>query len=593
MIEAVRLVIWDLDDTFWRGTVTEGGIEEYIQEHHDIVVELARRGIMSSVCSKNDEGAILKILEEKGILQYLIFPSVSWEPKGNRLAQLIDVVQLRPATVMFVDDNPSNRAEARAFVPDMQVEDETFILKMLEDPRFIGKDDSKLTRLAQYKLLEYRRKDEKQATGSNQDFLRSCDVRVYIEYDIAAHLDRAVELINRTNQLNFTKRRLPDDPKAARTALLEEIKGYTRQAGLIRVIDNYGDYGFVGIFVVDSGRREHMPGAAFRTLRHFCFSCRTLGLLVERWVYDLLGRPSLTIVGEVLTDLNKGPAVDWVRQVQSLADKKSIVTKVAPEIRLYGGCEANAVGVYMAQYSDTTEVWGNFAAGGLFVRVNSAGLALSSFRRAETHFAKEAELIGLPIELSARDYLATAKEGTVFIFSCALDGFPGVIRYRHRSEGWELVVHPLGNAHYVFMDRPDEDLQAFGTAHLDQLIRVARHMRAEYDVIRGFSDEEKLENTRALLDLVPIGSKFVLLLDHDRIRGKDGVSHIPFITRYNALMKAVVLEYPYAAIMSFADVVEDDSQIQIGGNHYDRVVYLKLAERIVEVVRNLPARAAN
>jgi predicted enzyme involved in methoxymalonyl-ACP biosynthesis len=24
--EAVRLVVWDLDNTFWRGTVTEGGL---------------------------------------------------------------------------------------------------------------------------------------------------------------------------------------------------------------------------------------------------------------------------------------------------------------------------------------------------------------------------------------------------------------------------------------------------------------------------------------------------------------------------------------------------------------------------------------
>jgi predicted enzyme involved in methoxymalonyl-ACP biosynthesis len=50
MPEAIRLVVWDLDETFWRGTVTEGGITEYIQAHHDIVIELARRGIMSSIC---------------------------------------------------------------------------------------------------------------------------------------------------------------------------------------------------------------------------------------------------------------------------------------------------------------------------------------------------------------------------------------------------------------------------------------------------------------------------------------------------------------------------------------------------------------
>ena len=43
MAEPVRLVVWDLDETFWRGTLVEGGIREYVQAHHEIVVELARR----------------------------------------------------------------------------------------------------------------------------------------------------------------------------------------------------------------------------------------------------------------------------------------------------------------------------------------------------------------------------------------------------------------------------------------------------------------------------------------------------------------------------------------------------------------------
>ncbi len=53
MAEPVRLVIWDLDETFWTGTLAEGEIK-YQQHIHDIVVSLAQRGIVSSICSKND-----------------------------------------------------------------------------------------------------------------------------------------------------------------------------------------------------------------------------------------------------------------------------------------------------------------------------------------------------------------------------------------------------------------------------------------------------------------------------------------------------------------------------------------------------------
>ncbi len=107
MAEHVRLVIWDLDDTFWSGTLTEGGITQYIRAHHNIVVELARRGIISSICSRNEYAETMACLRERGIAEYFVFPSISWEPKGARIARLIEAVQLRPASVMFIDNDPA------------------------------------------------------------------------------------------------------------------------------------------------------------------------------------------------------------------------------------------------------------------------------------------------------------------------------------------------------------------------------------------------------------------------------------------------------------------------------------------------------
>lgn len=318
MAEAVRLLVWDLDETFWKGTVTEGGITEYVQAHHDIVIELARRGIMSSICSKNDAATIMPVLEEHGIAEYFIFPRISWEPKGMRLMQLIDDVQLRAPTVMFIDDNPNNLAEARAMIPEIQVEDESFIPKILADPQFKGKDDSELSRLKQYKLLEKRKTDEKSTKGSNDDFLRGCNIRVYIETDVEKYIDRAIELINRTNQLNYTKLRLPENFQDAKNNLIAQISGINKQAGLVRVIDDYGDYGFVGFYLYDGVARNFPDGTTRPELLHYCFSCRTLGMYVEQWVYNHLGRPYLNQSGDVLTDLSINHEIDWITQILSL-----------------------------------------------------------------------------------------------------------------------------------------------------------------------------------------------------------------------------------------------------------------------------------
>jgi FkbH-like protein len=337
MVEAVRLVIWDLDETFWRGTLTEGGIREYLQQHHDIVLELAKRGIISSICSKNDGASVLPLLQQKGILEYFVFPSISWESKGPRLARLVETFQLRPPTVMFIDDNPNNRAEAMAVVPGLQVEDEHFLERILDDWRFKGKNDSNFSRLKQYKLLETRKRDEERAVGGNEAFLRTCDVRVFIDYDIDASIDRAVELVNRTNQLNFTKKRLPEDIEAARHELRVTTSSFARQAGLVRVVDKYGDYGHVGFFMTETFRSEPKPGCSNTTLLHYCFSCRTLGMLVEQWVYDFLGKPELRVIGDVLTDLTLPRKVDWVRQVKSIDETVCSIPQVAPRVVFVGG----------------------------------------------------------------------------------------------------------------------------------------------------------------------------------------------------------------------------------------------------------------
>ena len=128
--EKIRLVIWDLDEVFWKGTLTEGGYL-YSEEAHEIVVSLAERGIMSSICSKNDFETVRSILIDRGIWDYFVFPSIDWSSKGRRIKYIVNASQLRPETVLFIDDNPSNRGEAVSAVPGLNIADEKIIPTIL------------------------------------------------------------------------------------------------------------------------------------------------------------------------------------------------------------------------------------------------------------------------------------------------------------------------------------------------------------------------------------------------------------------------------------------------------------------------------
>src|SRR5262249_53538489 len=153
----------------------------------------------STICSKNNYESVRRLLEEHGVWDYFVFPSINWDPKGPRVKELIDTIQLRTESVMLIDDNPLNLNEAIFFVPGIQTSDEKIIPSILGHHLFKGKNDRNLTRLNQYKLLEKRKTDQASYSGGNIEFLRKSNIKVGIIYDIDSNISRIVELINRTN----------------------------------------------------------------------------------------------------------------------------------------------------------------------------------------------------------------------------------------------------------------------------------------------------------------------------------------------------------------------------------------------------------
>src|SRR5262249_57735 len=112
----VKLVVWDLDETFWRGTLTEEGIDP-VQRNIDIVAELPSRGLLNSTCSKNGVEQTKAKLVELGVWDWFVFPSISFNPKGKAVAEMIEGAALRAENVLFIDDNKLNLEEVKFFNP--------------------------------------------------------------------------------------------------------------------------------------------------------------------------------------------------------------------------------------------------------------------------------------------------------------------------------------------------------------------------------------------------------------------------------------------------------------------------------------------
>ena len=575
MAEAVRLLVWDLDETFWTGTVTEGG-HTYNQTTHDIVVTLAKRGIISSICSKNDLSVIRAILEEKGIWDYFVFPSIDWSPKGMRIQHMIETVQLRPETVMLIDDNPMNLNEALHFVPGLQVAAETFIPDILEHPLFRGKPDPDLTRLQQYKLLERRKADEAVVVatsgGSNVSFLRDSHIKVRLEYDIEQHIDRAVELINRTNQLNFTKLRLPEDPQEARAALLEQTRKFSMQAGLVEVFDDYGNYGFCGFYMVRSVTR----GSRFI---HFCFSCRILNMGVEAWLYQRLQRPTLVINGEVLSDPITADPVDWIEYVTSSkqADAAVIASTAASSVAARGGCVLIPLLHYFKPIAARVIGEFNIIRDDLMIRLDHSVCFRYALEGIPDEAMKAFKAIGYDEADFRTEYFEHSGESPVWIFSNWGDvGFP---LFRHKATGLAIPFRQLPAAQYK------TQVARRAGAY------VAEHFEPRPDI----TQTEVEKNLRAVFSRVPPhGRMFVLLAVipdcTDKPQSRLGLRRI----QLNAWTRSAALDFPQVQTLEMSDFIEGADEIDAGSNltHFDRMVYFRLYRKVVgllaEPSRNAP-----
>ncbi|SDX67378.1 hypothetical protein [Hymenobacter psychrophilus] len=327
--QPIKLVIWDLDDTFWQGTLSEGSVTG-LEANLQLVRDTAARGIVHTIVSKNDFAPAEARLRELGIWEMFVFARISWQPKGPIIKELLSQLQLRAANALFLDDNAANRAEAQFYSPDLRVADPTELPQLAPLLRASGQPDPTLSRLAQYKLLE-RQQQARTQYNDNLAFLRDAQVQIEFREGPAAVLPdagRLEELINRSNQLNFTKRRvtLPE--------LEASLRDPARRWGTVRVHDRFGDYGLVGIYCLNRAENR---------LEQFVFSCRILHLGIEQFTYAHLGFPALEVRGEVATELSPTEKPTWIT-VAAAASETPAIPAAGPaknrlRVLLKGGCD--------------------------------------------------------------------------------------------------------------------------------------------------------------------------------------------------------------------------------------------------------------
>ena len=267
----VKLLVVDLDHTLWDGILIEHPDGEFSLKPgiRDVLTTLDERGILLSVASRNNEADATRMLERLGILHLFLHPQISWAPKSVGIRRIVEQLNIGLDSAAFIDDTLFEREQVKAAIPEMRVYDalEFGTLPDLDEFDVPVTTESK-TRRALY-LAEGRRTASFEASSLDYEaFLRECQLQLELQMISEDRLERVYELVQRTNQLNFSGNRYTR----------ADVNGFLESSANIPVVlsceDRMGPYGIVGFALCRIDRDELV-------VPDMMYSCRIQAKRVE------------------------------------------------------------------------------------------------------------------------------------------------------------------------------------------------------------------------------------------------------------------------------------------------------------------------
>ena len=269
----VKCVAWDLDNTLWDGILGEDGIDGVTLRPQvaELIRRLDERGILNTVCSKNDEALAKAALEKFGLWDYFLYPKINWKPKSGNLTEISKLLNINIDTFAFVDDSAFERAEVDLTLGCVRVYADSEAESLLTRPEFDVPVTADSKKRRAFYMAEAKRQDAftESDSGDYKAFILSCGFVIDIAPCKAQQdIDRCHELLMRTNQLNASTNRIPADEFRA---IAEDPE---RLVLRVKCVDRYGEYGTVGCLILDM-RRETL------LCTDFVISCRVAKKKVE------------------------------------------------------------------------------------------------------------------------------------------------------------------------------------------------------------------------------------------------------------------------------------------------------------------------
>lgn len=286
-----KCLVLDLDNTLWGGVLGEDGIKglkignSYIGNKYlnfqKYIKNLSETGIILAICSKNNFGDVKKCFQENTnlFLKLSDFSVIkaNWDPKFKNINEIASELNIGKDSIVFFDDSKFERDQMRKFNPEINVisvpEDVDSYISAIDETAFFYSSkeftNEDLKKKQQYDLINKAKKFKLKFKSQDTDnYLKSLKMKIYIDKVNDKNFSRCVQMLNKTNQFNFTTNRYTEST----------FKNYLNQNKIIsfvlRLEDKFGDHGITGLITAKIVNQKCI-------IDNFLLSCRILGRKIE------------------------------------------------------------------------------------------------------------------------------------------------------------------------------------------------------------------------------------------------------------------------------------------------------------------------
>jgi len=263
----VKCVVWDIDNTLLDGVYLESAAAPppANQAMAATLADLGSRGILHAIASKNPQQAAEHAAKVTGAQFAAV--ECGWGAKSDALARIAADLSIGTDALAFVDDDPYERAEVGAALPEVLVLAPEEVAEAAGWPEFgaAAVTDEARRRGEMYAARRHRQAAARAFGGSREEFLASAGTQVTIAATSQQDVPRLHELSARTRQFNSAGQAAGEAEFAAWIAAPDH------EVVTVRLRDAFGDDGIVGACVTSHGDDGTW------TVRLLAMSCRAMG----------------------------------------------------------------------------------------------------------------------------------------------------------------------------------------------------------------------------------------------------------------------------------------------------------------------------